>query len=79
MEIYIYIYIEFSRIFILLHTFIFHTMEVNGAHQLFGYPYSSKYLLLCLAEQKKEIHTGLEHLEGEQMMTEFSFLGELSF
>jgi len=23
---------------------------VNGAHQLFGYPYFSKYLILCPAE-----------------------------
>jgi len=37
-------------------------MEVNGANQLFGYPYSSKYFLLCSAE---EIHTGLEQLEDE--------------
>jgi len=29
----------------------FPTVEVNGVHQLFGYPYSSKYLLLCSAEQ----------------------------
>jgi len=27
-------------------------MEDNGDHQLFGYPYSSKYLLLCLAEER---------------------------
>ncbi len=32
---------------------------------------------LCV-QQNKEIHTGLELLEGEKMMTEFSFLGELS-
>ncbi len=28
-------------------------------------------------QQNKDIHTGLEILEGELMMTEFSFLGEL--
>jgi len=27
-------------------------MEVNGAHKLFGYPYSSKYLILCSAEER---------------------------
>jgi len=32
--------------------FVFHTMEVNGAHQLFSNPYSSKYLILCLTEKK---------------------------
>ncbi len=34
-------------------------------------------IFLCV-RQNKEIHTGLELLEGEKMMTEFSFLGELS-
>jgi len=29
--------------------------------------------------RKKETHTGLEQLDGEQMMTEFSFLGEISY
>jgi len=29
-------------------------------------------------QQNEEIHTGLELLEGEKKMTEFSFLGELS-
>ncbi len=32
---------------------------------------------LCV-RQNKEIHTGLELVEGEEMMTEFSFLGKLS-
>ncbi len=32
---------------------------------------------LCV-RQNKEIHTGLEMVEGEEMMTEFSFLGKLS-
>jgi len=31
------------------------TMKVNGAHQLFRYKHSSKYLPLCSAE---ELHTG---------------------
>ncbi len=30
------------------------------------------------AQQKKESHTGLQQLEAEQMITEFSFLGGLS-
>ncbi len=34
-------------------------------------------IFLCV-QQNKHIHTGLEILEGELMMTEFSFLGELS-
>ncbi len=32
---------------------------------------------LCV-QQNKDIHTCLELLEGEKMMTELSFLGELS-
>jgi len=39
-----------------------HTMEVNGIHQLFGYPYSSKYFVCVCVQLKKEIHTGLEQL-----------------
>ncbi len=34
-------------------------------------------IFLCV-RQNKDIHTGLELLEGEKMMTRFSFLGELS-
>ncbi len=34
-------------------------------------------IFLCV-QQNKDIHTGLELLEDEYMMTEFSFLGELS-
>ena len=44
------------------------TMEVNGDQQLFNYQPSLKYLILCLAEERKiiqENHTGLEQLEGE--------------
>jgi len=37
-------------------------MEVNGVHQLFGYPYSSKYLLMCSTE---EINSCLGKLKGE--------------
>jgi len=33
-----------------------------GVHQLFGYPYCSKYLILCSAVKKKKPHTGLEHV-----------------
>jgi len=32
--------------------FLFHIIEVDGVYQLFGYPYSSKYLLFCLAEER---------------------------
>jgi len=32
---------------------------------------------LCV-KRKKETHTGLQQLEGEYMMTEFSFLGGVS-
>ncbi len=34
-------------------------------------------IFLCV-QQNKHIHTGLEILEDEEMMTELSFLGELS-
>ncbi len=34
-------------------------------------------IFLCV-QQNKHIHTGLEILESEEMMTELSFLGELS-
>jgi len=30
-------------------------MEVIGAHQMFGYPYSSKYFILCSAKEEKFI------------------------
>jgi len=36
-----------------------------------------KMSFFCI-QQKKETHSGLERLEGEEVMTEFSFLGELS-
>lgn len=44
---------------------ILYTMEFSRDQKLFGYPHSSKYLPLW------------EQLEGEQMITEFSFYGEL--
>ncbi len=46
-----------------LHSILFPTMEVNGAPKQPGYKLSSKYLP-CV-QQDKEIHTGLELLEGE--------------
>ncbi len=51
------------------------TMEVIGYQQLFGYQHTSN-IFFCV--HHKEIHTGLEQLEGEYMMTEFLFLGESS-
>ncbi len=36
-----------------------------------------KNILICLLEMK-ECLTGLEVREGESLMTEFSFMGELS-
>jgi len=47
-------------------------MEVNRVHQLFGYTDILQNIIVCL-QQKNEIHTDLEQLESEQMMTEFSF------
>ncbi len=43
--------------------YFFHTIEVNGYRQLFGYQRSSKYLLLCSRDEKT--HTALEQLENE--------------
>ncbi len=40
-------------------------MEVNGYRQLFGYKHSSN-IFFCI-QQLKEIHTGLEQIEGEKM------------
>ncbi len=39
---------------------------------------SSKFILICIPKMNKGL-TGLEHQEGEELMTEFLFLGELSF
>ncbi len=46
------------------HSTFFPTMEVNGAQNRPGYKLSSKISFLCV-QQNKEIHTGLELLEGE--------------
>jgi len=35
------------------------------------------YIFFCV-QQKKETHTGLEHLEGEKIIITFSFWGKLS-
>jgi len=35
-------------------------------------------IFLCV-QQKKETHTGLQQVEDEYMVTEFSFLGGVSF
>ncbi len=40
--------------------------------------FNQKYLNLC-SEDERRFLTGLEQHEGEKLMTEFSFLGELSF
>ncbi len=45
-------------------------MEVNGYRQLLGYQHSSKYLLLCSAEER---NTGLKKVEGDSMITGFPF------
>jgi len=42
------------------------------------FTYILQKFFFCV-QLKKETHTGLEQLEGEEMMTEFKFLGELSF
>jgi len=34
-----------------VHLIFFPTMEVDGVHQLSGYPHSLKYLPLCSAEE----------------------------
>ncbi len=39
------------------------TMEINGYHQLFGFQHSSKYLLLCSAEERNSYSFKL--VEGE--------------
>ncbi len=46
-------------------------MEVNGYRQLLLQTFFK--VSSCFAQQKKESHTGLEQLEGEQIITEFSF------
>ncbi len=44
---------------------IFPTMEVNGAPKQPSYKLSLKYLEYLCVRQNKNIHTGLELLEGE--------------
>jgi len=44
-------------------------MEVSGSCKVAD---SLQNIFPCVP-QKKEIHTGLKQLEGENMMTEFSF------
>jgi len=39
--------VDGPHLYFILYTFFFHTKEVNGLHQLFGYRHSLKYLLLC--------------------------------
>jgi len=39
------------------HCICFPNIEVNGAHQLFGYPYSSRYIL-CSAKERKSYSFG---------------------
>ncbi len=57
-------------------------MGVNGAQELLCFPHSSyilSHILSHILQQNKDIHTGLKLLEGEQMMTELSFLGNNLF
>ncbi len=61
--------IDFHSIFSIL-------WKPKRVHQLFGYQHSSKYILLCSTAERS--YTGFEQNEGEKIMTEFSFLGELS-
>jgi len=56
--------------------FFFSTMEINGAKQPLV-PIIPQNIFLCV-QQKKETHTGFKQLEGDLMMTEFSFLGGVS-
>ncbi len=48
--------IDFNSVF-------FHTIEVNGYQQLFGYSHYSK--IFFYIQQKKETHKGLDQLEAE--------------
>jgi len=38
--------------------FFIHTMEVNGIQQLFGNPYSSKFILVCSTEERNTYRFG---------------------
>ncbi len=58
------------------HSIFFHTMEVNGYQQLFGYQKYSKYFILCSAEERNNrLGTIWEWVNHDKIM---SFLGELS-
>jgi len=46
-------------------------VEVNGAQRLLVTDVLQN-IYVCV-QQKKETHSGLKHLEGEYMMTEFDF------
>jgi len=46
-------------------------MEANGVYQLFGFQHSSKYLVLCSAEERK--YTGLKQLDAEKI-TDFFYI-----
>jgi len=52
-------------------------MEVNVYHQLSGYCQALKKKIVFCVRQKKEIQLQQKQLKGEQMMTEFLFLGDL--
>ncbi len=51
-------------------------MEVSGGQKTVWFPTFLKNMLFCV-QHKKETHTGSE-VEGESMMTEFSFWGVLT-
>jgi len=55
--------------------FLLHIMEFNGDQQLL-ITHIVQNIFFCV-KQEKETHTGLKQLEGEYMMIEFSFSGEL--
>ncbi len=47
------------------HAVLGSTMEVNGAPELLCVPHSSEYCIFLCVQQNKDIHAGLEILEGE--------------
>ncbi len=47
-------------------------LEFNGYRQLFSF-----FKIYFVLSRRKQTYTGLEQLEGEQMMTELSFLSFL--
>jgi len=56
---------------------ILSSFSVLGHLCIFFPPKILQNIFLCV-QQNKDIHTSLEQHEGEEIMTEFSFLGELS-